>query len=94
MWSPEASEYLDSIRSAGRHPIKDEFTDLDIDRRFKWQKRKQKKGRCVRCGGKMTGKIKRGGETKNYCKPCAELRRGEVREYHRKKFGWKPRAKK
>lgn len=94
MWAEDVQEYVDSIRSSGRPPIEDELTDLDIDRRFKWQKRKQKKGRCVRCGGKMTGKKRRGGETKNYCKPCADLRRAEVRKYHQKKFGWKPREQK
>lgn len=89
-WSPEASDYLDSIRSPGRPPINDELTSLDIDRRFKWQLRQTKKRRCIICGKKLAG---RKGETNGRCVKHADAKRKIDRAYQRKRFGWKPRKK-
>lgn len=36
--------------SPGRPPIIDQFTDLDISRKRKWQKRKLAAGLCSKCG--------------------------------------------
>lgn len=84
MWAEDIQDYVDSLRSAGRPPIKDEYTEAPGSRQNRWQLRKIKKGGCIRCGKNLTGIKSRGGETKYHCVVCSELKRRESKKWHRK----------
>lgn len=63
---------------SGRPSIKDEFTDLKVSRQRKWQLRKERDGKCRRCGNKSHGKL---------CGVCTEKNRLEMKSYNEYRVG-------
>lgn len=61
--------------------IKDEFTDLPVDRRRRWQLRKRAEGKCITCGEEAYEKTQ-------YCISHRKYHHKKVDEFRIRYYEW------